>query len=358
MTVKHTKHSGYFCRVLERAQTQFWINSAILSDVESALTYGAVGITTNPTHPPRAIKTDHEIWHPAINEILQTNPDLTDDEVADKVTQLMAVRSLKLLRPLYEQSRGEFGYVAIQGNPFTNDDLPEILAEARRYSQLGENVGVKIQSTAVGAEAVEELTALGIHTICTNGFSVAQGIHMAEAYQRGLKRTDARPRCFVVNIAGVFDEYLGEDAAARGIDVSTECLLHGGVIMTRRLHHVMKARGYEAFLLAGGSRAPHHFTELVGDDLAVTISLSHATPLVETNPPVVSRIDAVPNPELMKELEDNFPDFRRACDEDGLTPDEFIGFGPCVKFQKSCEAGYLATVEEIKARRRLESLQA
>ena len=50
--------------------------------------------------------------------------------------------------------------------------------------------------------------------------------------------------------------------------------------------------------------------------------------------------------------------FRRACDEDGLTPDEFIGFGPCVKFQKSCEAGYLATVEEIKARRRLESLQA
>ena len=264
------KHSGYFYRVLEQTQTQFWINSAILSDVEAALSYGAVGVTTNPTHPPRAIKADHDIWAPVIQEILQHNPDLTDDEVADQVTQLMAARSQKLVRPLYDQSQGEFGYVAIQGNPFINDDLPKILAEARRYSELGENIAVKIQSTAVGAEAVEELTALGIHTICTNGFSVAQGIHMSEAYQRGLDRTDARPRCLVVNIAGVFDEYLGEDAAARGLTVSEECLLHAGIIMTRRLHHVMKARGYAAYLLAGGSRASHHFSELVGDDLAVT----------------------------------------------------------------------------------------
>ena len=137
----------------------------------------------------------------------------------------------------------------------------------------------------------------------------------------------------------------------RGITVSEECLLHAGIIMTRRLHHVMKARGYAAYLLAGGSRASHHFSELVGDDLAVTISLSHATPLVEINPDVVPRIDALPPPEIMKELEDNFPDFRRACDEDGLTPDAFAGFGPCVKFQNACEAGYLATVAAIRAER-------
>ncbi|MDP7740550.1 MAG: transaldolase family protein [Lentisphaeria bacterium] len=352
------KHSGYFHRVLEQTQTQFWINSAILSDVETALAHGAVGVTTNPTHPPRAIKADHDIWAPVIQEILQHNPDLTDDEVADQVTQLMAVRSHKLIHQLYEQSKGEFGYVAIQGNPFINDDLPKIVAEATRYSELGENIAVKIQSTAVGAEAVEELTALGIHTICTNGFSVAQGIHMSEAYQRGLDRTDARPRCFVVNIAGVFDEYLGEDAAARGVTVSEECLQHAGVIMTRRLHHVMKARGYAAYLLAGGSRASHHFSELVGDDLAVTISLSHATPLVETDAPVESRIDAQPPPEIMKELEDNFPDFRRACDEDGLGPDAFAGFGPCVKFQNACEVGYRDTVEAIRAERTADSVHS
>jgi len=343
--------NGYFHRVLERTSTQFWINSAIQADLEYALKAGAVGNTTNPTHPPRAIKADRERWQPVIDKILKTNPEMTNDEVADELTQQMAVRRLEMFRPLYEKSGGKYGYVAIQGNPFINDDLDKILPEAKKYAKLGENIGVKIQSTAVGAKAVEELTALGVNTICTKGFSIAQAIHMAEAYEKGLKRTDARPRCFVVNIPGVFDEYLAEVAEAEGLDVSAECLLHAGSIMTRRLYHIMQERGYKAYLLGGGSRAPHHFTELVGGDLAMTISISHARPLVEMNLPVVSRIDAEPEADILRELEDNFPDFRRAYYEDGLAPEQFLDFGPCVKFQKACERGYLATVEEIQSRR-------
>jgi transaldolase len=343
--------NSYFTRVLERTSTQFWINSAIQTDLEYALAAGAVSNTTNPTHPPRAIRAEREKWEPVIDEMLKTNPEMTNDKIADELTQQMAVQRLQMFHPLYEKSGGKYGYVAIQGNPFTNDDLEKVLLEAKTYSELGENICVKVQSTVVGAKAVEELTALGINTICTNGFSTAQAIHMAEAYEKGLKRTNSKPRCFIVNISGVFEEYLGEVANAQEFNVSTECLLHAGSIMIRKIYHIMQERDYKAYLLGAGSRAPHHFTELVGGHLAMTISISHARPLVELNLPVVSRIDAEPPTDILHELVNNFLDFRQAYYEDGLTPTDFRKFGPCVKFQKACEEGYLVTLEEIKARR-------
>ena len=343
--------NGYFHRVLERTSTQFWINSAIQADLEYALMAGAVSNTTNPTHPPRAIQAEREKWEPVIDKILKTKPKMTNDEIADELTQQMAVQRSQMFYPLYEKSGGKYSYIAIQGNPFANNDLEKVLFEAKTYSKLGKNICIKLQSTVVGAKAVEELTAHGINTICTNGFSTAQAIHMAEAYEKGLKRTDSKPMCFIVNISGVFEEYLEELADAQELHVSAECLLHAGSIMIRKIYHIMQERNYKAYLLGAGSRAPHHFTELVGGNLAMTISVSHARPLVELNFPVISRIDAEPPTDILHELMNNFLDFRRAYTADGLRPNEFRKFGPCVKFQKACEKGYLATLREIEARR-------
>jgi transaldolase len=344
---------SYFHRVWTQWGTQFWINSAVQTELEFALLHGAKGITTNPTHPPKAIKADGSMWHPVIDEMVGLYPELTDDEIADRVTQQMAIRSVRMLSGIFDESGGKYGYVAIQGNPLTNGDLRQVVEEAKRYNNLGENIAVKVQSTQVGAQAVEELTALGINTICTNGFSVAQGMAMAEAYERGLKRAGSSPRCFVVHIAGIFDEYLEETARARNLSVSEECLLNAGVIVTRRLYRTMKERRCKAILLAGGSRAPRHFTDLVGGDLAITISYSHARELVEANPPVISGIDAESPAKMVKELESSFPDFNLACYADALKPEDFVEFGPCRKFQQLCEEGYRATLKEIRTRRGL-----
>jgi len=344
-----TKVNGYFHRVLAQTSTQFHINTAIQADLEYFLEQGAVCNTSNPTHIPRAIKADRELWQPVIDKILKENPEATDDEVADLLLQRITSRSLKMFWPLYKQSEGKYGYVAIQGNPFTNEDLPEVLEKAQTYSKLGKNVAVKIQSTKAGAKAIEELTALGVNTICTKGFSVSQGIEMAEAYERGLERTVLKPKCFVVNIAGILDEYLAEVAEAQKIDIAPESISHAGVTMTRVLYRIFKERDYKAYIQGGGSREPYHFTELVGGDLAITISPSQARPLIELNPPVVSRIDAEIPEDMLKKLEE-LPDFSRAINVEGLTPEEFYAFGPCMKFQKSCEEGYKETLREIKAR--------
>ena len=348
--VKNTGSKGYFHLIAEKTPTQFWINTALQTDLEYFLEQGAVGNTSNPTHIPTAINTDQKIWYPIIDKYIANNPELTDDKVASLVLQQITIRSLKMFRPLYNQSKGKHGYVAIQGNPFTNEDLMTVIKEAQEFNKLGENVGVKIQSTQIGMKAVEELTAQGINTICTKGFSVAQGVAMAEAYEKGLERTDAKPKCFVVNIAGIFDDCLSETIQAQKIDIDPNYIRYAGVAMNRKLYRIFKERGYKAYLLLGGSREPYHFTELVGGDLAITISPPQAKPLITENFPVISKINSKTHPKILEAL-DELPDFKKAYYEDKLSPSEFHDFGPCVKFQKSCESGYLKTLNEIKGRR-------
>jgi len=341
---------GYFHLVAEKTPTQFWINTAVQADLEYFLEQGAVGNTSNPTHIPTAINTDQQVWYPVIDKYIKSTPELTDDEVANLVLQQITIRSLVMFHPLYDQSKGKYGYVAIQGNPFTNENLKTVIEEAKIFSKLGENVGIKIQSTYVGIKAIEELTANGINTICTKGFSVAQGVAMAEAYERGLDNTNTKPICFVVNIAGIFDEYLSKSEEAKGIDPN--CIRYAGIAMNRKLYHIFKKRKYRARLLMGGSREPYHFTDLVGGDLGITISPPQAKPLILKNEPVIPKInDKIPK-NIIKELNES-PDFCKAYYEDKLAPGEFNNFGPCVKFQKSFEMGYLKTLDEIKGRRKL-----
>ena len=351
--LKATKRvdNGYFHRVHRETPTQFWINGARNIDLGLGLQAGAVGITTNPSHPPRAIKADSEIWYPAIDKILSLNPALSDDEVADFVTQRIQGMSAKMLYPLYKISNGKYGYVAIQGNPNTNDDLEDIVERGIVYSKLGENIVVKCVSTAVGIKALEELTVKGINTIATEGFSVAQAIKAAEAYERGLKRTNKKPKCFIVHIAGIFDEYLAEVAEREDIDISSKYIEQAGVLVTRSIYRIFQGRKFHCMLLGGGARAPRHFTELVGGDLAITISLNTVEDLLLKDPPIVSKIE-VDDIKVLSGLESKFVDFRRAYYSDGLTVDEFRSFGPCVKFQNSCSKGYDETLAEIRARRK------
>lgn len=344
--------NGFFHRVHRETPTQFWINGARNIDLGLGLQAGAVGVTANPSHPPRAIKADSEIWYPVIDEILRLNPALSDDEVADFVTQRIQGRSAKMLHPLYKISNGKYGYVAIQGNPNTNDDLEDIVERGIVYSKLGENIAVKCVSTAVGIKALEELTAKGINTIATEGFSVDQAVNVAEAYKRGLKRTDKKPKCFFVHIAGIFDEYLTEVAEREDIDISSKYIEQAGVVVTRSIYGIFQERKFHCMLLGGGARAPRHFTELVGGDLAITISLGTVKDLLVEDPPVVSKVKVKTDTKVLSELENKFVDFRRAYYPDGLTVDEFRSFGPCVKFQNSCLKGYDETLAEIRARRK------
>jgi transaldolase len=329
---------------------EFWVNNPSGSDMQMALDAGAVGVASNPKYIDSLLKSEAGFVHEIIDEVLEQQSTSDREQMAMQVIQKAVSRPLKLFHPLYKESNGRYGYVAIQGNPRRNHDLGAILEEAEKFHDLGENIIIKQPSTVEGAQSMEELTARGWSTIGTMSFSVAQYIYMAEAHRRGLKRTNKRPRCLITMLPGMFDEYLAEDAARRGIKVSPEVISQAGISTARAAYKVFHERNYEAIILAGGARSMFHWTELVGRGIAATLSGKLTNALIQEHPPVVRRIHESAPPEVTEELRQKFPNFIRACDEDSMVPEEFRNYGPVVRFQNALLDGFSTIMKEIQSR--------
>ena len=345
---------SYFREVFERFGTEFWVNNPSGPEMQMALEAGAVGVTDNPRYIVALLKTEPEFVHTSIDEVLaQAGADEQDlQQLAVQVIQKTVSRPLKLFQSLYQESGGRYGQVAIQGNPYTNDDLKPMLKEAERFHKLGENIIIKFPSTVKGAEALEELTARGWSTIGTMSFSVAQYIYMAEAHRRGLQRTNKKPKCLITMLPGMFDEYLAEDAERRGVKVSDEVMSYAGISTAREAHKIYQERNYEAIVLSGGARSTAHWTELVGRSMAMTLSGKLAERLIKEHPPLVSRIQGSAPSSGIEELRQEFPDFVRACDADALVPEEFRQYGPFIRFQNAILDGLAILMKEIQSQTR------
>jgi transaldolase len=347
--------TDYFQSLRHEASTFSYINSANQEELEKAVAWGAVGNTMNPTHPPKALKADPQIWEPVIDQILRGDPQKSNEEVADFVTQKMASRSSGLFRGLFEETGGKLGYCAIQSNPYRNHDFTELVTQAKLYAGLAPNVAPKIPSTEMGMRAVEVLTAVGIPTICTMGFSVAQNVAMAEAYERGLTALAGRgrePICFVVIIPGILDEYFATQVQLlNAFHVDTKLEWQAGNAVARHSYSVFRKRGYQAHLMVGGIRQLYHFTDVVGEDVHITHNIDTWEKLRELNPPITASILHKDIAKAVSDLVQELPDFRRAYEVQGLQPGEFRDFGPCVRFNNFCRQGFTKFVQAIESRR-------
>ncbi len=325
--------AGYFQRIHAQTPTEFWINNATLAEAEAAVAAGALCATTNPTYLARLLVEEPGYVADLIDDGLRETDDI--EKVVDWVHQRAVGRLQKLFLPIFESSGGKHGLVAIQGNPRCNTDHDAILNGALRYRELGENIVIKVPAWPAGAAALEKLVEMEIPTIATLGFSVDQAIYIAETYRQALKRSKTRPPCYVTFIAGVLETFLTESAEAQRLSRSKELIRQGVCEASRAAYRIYKSRGYEAILLGGGARGSHHFTDLVGGRLAITIGWSIARQIIASDPSVISKIDEKIPDEAISELEMGLPDFRKASQENALSPEEFHDFGPVVSFQES-----------------------
>jgi transaldolase len=314
-----------------------------MDEAARARDMGAVGATTNPTYVARLLQKTTTV--PAMVARMARESTLRADEIYSRAYREQIKSLLALFLPLHERTSGRLGLVAIQGDPRRNDDASFILEEALDFRALGPNLIIKVPSTAAGAKALVELASRNIPTIATLGFSVDQAVYMAETYQRARERAACRPTCYITFIAGILDEFLAKETAHGNGVVSPEALRSAGCEATRRAYRIVRKRGFEALLMGGGARGTHHFTELVGGEMAITVGFDIAEQLERTAPPVTSRIDASMTDVLLKELEEHLPTFRAASREGSLAPETFPEFGPVVDFQNS----FLAGVSKVTA---------
>ena len=336
----------YFHRVAQQSKTLLWINNATPEQAQAALSAGAVGASTNPSYASKLPAAD---LNNLIDKVLNEGQ-RDEDRAAEAVYMAAAARLQTIFFSLYEESGGQHGWVAIQGDPRVNTDVESILAGAMRFRKMGPNIIVKVPSTPAGGRAMEELTAMGCPSIGTLGFSVDQAAYMAEAYRRGLGRGKTRPFCMVTFIVGVLEDYLKQQAQKEGGIVSTNFIEQGSIHGHRAAYRLFRERGYEAHLIGGGARRPRDFTELVGGDHYITIGWDLADQLIKTDGPVEFRIDADVPETVVAELDARLPDYARSHQFGSLQPEEFGEYGPVAYFQSSFLTGVDKLLKAIRQR--------
>jgi len=98
-----------------------------------------------------------------------------------------------LLRPVWERTGGQDGYVSIEVDPNLAYDTLAQYEEARRLHEriARPNLYVKIPATKAGVAAIEDSIAAGRSINVTLIFSIDRYVEAARAYMRGLVRFQA-----------------------------------------------------------------------------------------------------------------------------------------------------------------------
>lgn len=340
---------SYFHRIKAQTPTRLWVNNPTAEEIGKALGQGAVGCTTNPAYGGGLLRRAPDEVRPLIRDCILASDD--DRAVVDLVQQRLVGRLVERFRPLYDAAGGTEGFVSIQGAPEADTDGKHILEEAHVGHAIGPNATPKIPATLPGFYAFERIVAEGYPTIVTEVFSVAQLVHACETYLVVTEKTGTRPPFLVSPITGIFGDHLKKVARRDGIDCDPAVIDWAGVALARACHAIVEERGYPVSLLFGGARVMHDFTGLVGAKTAATINYSTVDEILAANPRVEDTVHQPTDPAIVAELTDRFDDFRRAMVLDGLTPEEFEGFGPVQHFRDNFIAGWNGVLAAIAGER-------
>ena len=345
-------NSNYFKRVNKLTPTRLWINNPTPEEAKKSIEAGAISCTTNPTFCMKILQNEKEKDRVVgiINEVINEYND--DNQVADIVQQRLVKDILDIFLPLYEKKPGLEGFVSIQGDPNFDTDTNNIIDEALRYRKLGKNFITKIPVTKAGLEALEALIPEDMAMIATEIMGVSQAIQTCEMYKRVSKKCGKYPPLYLTHITGIFDEHLAQVVKEEEIDISPDVLWQAGTIVARKQYRIFKERNYPGIMLGGGARDLHHFTEMVGADMHITINWKgSADKLIEADPPVAYRMFNPAPQKVIDELLEKVPVFKEAYLEDGLTLEEFEDFGPVVHFRNMFIDGWKYLVDTVNERK-------
>jgi transaldolase len=318
----------YLSWCIKNTRTQWWHDSAEAAELDLGLERGAIGVTTNPFLSNIALRKDRSLWASEIDEVLSRN--LPAEAKAEALMRIAVTKTTEKLLPEFERSKGQSGFVCAQVNPMRAGDRECMLSMAKRFHGWAPNISVKLPATAAGLDVLEECVAEGIHVTATVSFTVPQALAIAERHRAGTERARekgiAPGKCFAVIMIGRLDDFLREVAHDNQAAVSEADIRLSGLAVTKRAYQMYKERGYEAVLLVAALRGPYHLTELAGADLLMSIHPSSQEVFVGQDHPREERID-VPVPADAIERLRQMPEFVRAYEPDGMTPQEFVGFG-------------------------------
>lgn len=309
--------------------SEFWNDSCDPGELEKAVAAGATGATSNPVIVASAIKNNKNHYRQVLKDIMTRQPLLTEDELSWKLIESLGLEASRLLLPVFERSNGTQGKLCLQVSPafFPGDEL--MTKHGRHLASLAPNIAIKIPATEAGLKTIETLTAEGISTNATVSFSVSQAIACAEAVERGLLRAKKRGinldlhSSWCTIMVGRVDDYIATIVNEKKLCIEPGHLPWAGISVMKKSHELYKSSGYKTKLLAAAYRHHLHWSQLIGDQMVLSIPYPWWNRFNQSDIPVESNLSAPVPSEILNNLLEKIPEFRDLYQEDGLSSEEF-----------------------------------
>jgi len=341
-------HTSYLQWLVRETPTTWWHDSADPDELRKALEHAATGVTTNPLLTARTLRGRPEIWADALKGVPK---DLPNERRAEELMSHVVKRAAQMLLSQHDETKGRLGYVCGQVNPGRAGDRDAMMAMARRYHAWAPNIAVKLPATAAALDVLEDCVAEGITITATVSFTVPQVLAIAERHRKGSVRARSGGKtpghCFAVLMIGRLDDYLREVAQDRRAQVDESDIRQAGLAVAKRAYTLFKERNYEAVILPAALRGTYHMTELAGAEMVMSIAPNIQAQLLEPGVPRELRIDKPVPADAIQRLR-TIPEFVRAYEPNGMTPEDFITYGPTQRtLAQFLDAGW-ALVEGIR----------
>jgi transaldolase len=173
--------------------TKLWLDSVDPDEVVRNRAWGATGATSNPIIIGDLIKTGR--FDDAMKGFLREG--LDDETLAWRLTDMLVRRAQEVFLPVWQETKGDNGYVSFELDPLLEDPDKNLPLEVRRdrYIALGkqwskghQNRMIKVPATPGGLAALEELAAAGVTINVTLVFSPSQYIAARDSIWKGAQR--------------------------------------------------------------------------------------------------------------------------------------------------------------------------
>ena len=310
-----------------------WGNDSATGLTE-AIRRGAVLVTTNPVMINAARKEDPVNWDQVRDQLKESFPTLSPEQRVSQMTMRMVLENCRELRPIYEATNGEYGYVSLQVNPRANREASLMVEEAEGlYELLGHelngtpNAVFKIPATEAGLDAVRALTAKGIGCTVTVNCSVDQNLAFGELIEQGTAKLS-----FLVVMSGRLDDPIRDELQDRGVADAAEIAKWASVGVIRRSYDLLyRQRRYQrSALLTASLRGPWNIEGSITDEKApvfITCFPDKAAEYDSVERNIVSHMkDELPHNILAKLMKSQI--FQQAYEVGGLAKQGFDKFLP------------------------------
>jgi transaldolase len=275
-----------------------------------------------------------DIWNKERNDIKSSHPDFSPEQLVSYLTMKVVLNNCIELRPIFEATDGNYGFVNLQINPrnFSNHELMTEEIETL-YEELAKelhglpNVVFKVPGTLEGIETVKKVTARGIRVTITASCAIDQLLRFAEIIEQGNAKTS-----FLVMMTGRFDDPVREELIEAGVSDAAEISKCASAAVIRKSYDILynQKEFKKSCILTASIRGPWNIEDSITDGnvpIFITCFPDKAVEYDSEERTVVSRISEKTSDMVMGELMKSRI-FRQGFEVDSMTANEFHKFYP------------------------------